>query len=55
MNHYGPGWWADLPLDQREKLRAEDLSEYNLQRKRVFMVRYKGRFVILMRNTHLFL
>ena len=27
MNHYGPGWWTDLPLAQQEELRAEVLSE----------------------------
>ena len=38
MNHYGPGWWADLPLAQQEKLRAEVLSEYNFQRNGVFKI-----------------
>ena len=37
LNHCGPGWWADLPLPQQE-LRAEVLSEYNLQRNGVFKI-----------------
>ena len=41
MNHYGPGWQADLPLAQQEELRAEVLSEYHLQRNGVFKIQGK--------------
>ena len=38
MNHYGPGWWAHLPLAQQEELRAEVFPEYHLRRNGVFKI-----------------
>ena len=57
-NHYSPGWWADLPLAQQDVLRAEVVSEYNLQSNCVYMIQgricsFNEEFTLVLVSTYI--
>ena len=57
-DHFGPGWWADFPLAQQDVLRAEVVSEYNLQSNGVYKIQgricfFNDEFTLVLVSTYI--